>query len=332
MKMRFSIFGLLAGLLVGTLLTGFGQANAQEKYKIRVFELTDYLISFYTGRLAPPKDSSKKRTWAEYGALDLGVSTFAIHSGNQAVVYDTFTGPELAKWVRSYLERMGITRFTVVNSHWHLDHVGGNAVYQDSNIVANNSTFKELTARKAAIEAGKQWGPPAIKPLVLPNIVFDKRLDLQVGGVKVELHNVNIHTKDSVVAYIPSDKILLAGDTLEDSVTFLSEPASAVDQIKNMAALKRWDIARIYPNHGDPDVISKGGYGKGLIDATADYVGKLITKSHDKDFLKSSFQDFIRDSVKKGWVGIWKPYDHVHEINVKRIHKLYKDKPLPNLK
>ena len=32
---------------------------------------------------------------------------------------------------RDYLVRAGIKHFTLVNSHWHLDHVGGNAVYAD---------------------------------------------------------------------------------------------------------------------------------------------------------------------------------------------------------
>src|SRR4051812_12139162 len=100
----------------------------QQQYEIQVFKLNDHLTVFYTGRLAPPSVPADQRTWGESGALDLGIATFAIHSGREALVYDTFTSPDLAKWVRSYLERMGVARFTLVNSHWHLDHVGGNAV------------------------------------------------------------------------------------------------------------------------------------------------------------------------------------------------------------
>jgi cyclase len=289
------------------------------------------LTVFYTGRLAPPSVPADQRTWGEAGALDLGIATFAIHSGREALVYDTFTSTDLAKWVRSYLEQMGIARFTLVNSHWHLDHVGGNAVYQDSTIIGNRRTFDSLTEKKEAIEAGKLWGPPAIKPLVLPNLMFDKRLDVQVGAIRVELHNINIHTADSVVALLPSDKILLAGDTLEDSVTFVSEPDTVVEQLPNFKLMKQWDFTRILPNHGNPKVIAAGGYDKTLIDATSNYVRLLLAKAHDKGFVESAFEDYITDSVAKGWVSAWKPYQHVHEVNVKRISKVYQDKPLPRL-
>ena len=62
----------------------------------------------------------------------------------------------------------GIKRFTVVNSHFHLDHVGGNETYRDDIIVASKGTLQTLLERKEAIEAGKFWGPPAVAPLVLP--------------------------------------------------------------------------------------------------------------------------------------------------------------------
>ena len=35
--------------------------------------------------------------------------------------------------------------------------------------------------------------------------------------------------------------------------------------------MRQWDVAKIFPNHGDPDVIIKGGYDKTLIDATESY-------------------------------------------------------------
>ena len=41
-------------------------------------------------------------------------ATYAIHSGNQALVFDTFTSTAQAQWVHRYLERRGIERFTVV--------------------------------------------------------------------------------------------------------------------------------------------------------------------------------------------------------------------------
>ena len=42
---------------------------------------------------------------------------YAIHSGKEAIVYDTFTSLAHAEFVRSYLEKLGARKFTAVLSH-----------------------------------------------------------------------------------------------------------------------------------------------------------------------------------------------------------------------
>ena len=306
---------------------------AQYESNIRVLKLTDYLTAFYDGRPAtPPPKTDKPRTWVEYGSMDLGIASYVIHHGDRAVVYDTLPTVQQARWVRDYLEKMGIKRFTVVNSHFHLDHVGGNEAYRDEVIIASKGTLQTLAARKEAIETGKFWGPPAVSPLVLPNAVFERRMDITIGEITVELHNVNIHTPDSVVAYIPKDKIVLPGDTIEDSVVFISNPSNVVEQIDNLAEFGRWDITRLYPNHGNIEVIRKGGYDKGLIEATRIYLRNMVRRAKDEGFLEMPIEAVIGESLSKGWITLWEPYRHVHDVNRKRLYELYKDKPLPVIK
>jgi cyclase len=55
------------------------------------------------------------------------------------------------------------------------------------------------------------------------------------------------------------------------------------EHVKNLKEMRQWDIAKIFPNHGDPDVIVNGGYDKTFIDATASYITKVLTRSHDVD-------------------------------------------------
>jgi cyclase len=298
---------------------------------MRVFEINDHLISFYDGRPPPKPHPPGVRNWVDYGAMDVGVSTHVIHQGDQALVYDTFPTVEQAKWVRDYLEKRGIKKFTVVSSHWHLDHNGGNAVYSDVNRIATNLTIERLTEKKEKIEAGKEWGPPPINPLAIANVGIDSNTNYYVGTIKVELRPVNIHSADGLVIYIPNDRFLLAGDTLEDTVTFIAEPELVVEQYRNMLKYKQWDITKIFPNHGDPDVISHGGYNATLIDATTSYLRKVIMRAHDPDYLKGSLEDYVGDSVQKGWISIWEEYREPHEVNLKRVQATMKDKPLPQL-
>ena len=312
-------------------LMALGAADAAEM-NMRVFELNDHLLSFYDGRPAEPKTPHPDHNWADFGAMNVGVATYVVHRGDRALVYDTYPSTQQARWVRDYLVKAGIRHFTLVNSHWHLDHVGGNAVYADVDRISTDKTLQRLTAKRAAIEAGTEWGPPAIKPLVAPNIGITADTSYFVGDIKVELRPVNIHSEDGLVVYLPNDRILLAGDTLEDTLTFIVEPEQIGAQYRNLQKMKQWNIDRIYPNHGNPTVIANGGYRSTLNDATMDYLRRMVARAHDSDYLKGSMDEYVHDSVSKGWVTPWWAYREAHGANLAVVAKAYKNRPLPDLR
>lgn len=304
-----------------------GQESGQPT--IAVTALNDYLLFFFDGR--DPSTGPAQDNWVADAAMKLGIGTYAIHQGDQAIVYDTFTSLAQARWVRDYLTEQGVKRFTVVQSHWHLDHIAGNQIYSDSEIVSSLLTKQLLEEKKADIEAGKVWGPPAITPLVVPTTTYEGQRTLRVGDIEVELRNLNIHSKDTTVLYLPRDKILLAGDTLEDPLTYMVEIDQLHNHVAGLRTLLEMDIAAIYPNHGDPAVITGGGYDKQLIRATIAYITAMLTHAHDPDYLKGTMEDYIGESLAKGWVHAFEPYRAVHEMNLGLVHEYYKDKPLPTL-
>ncbi len=302
-----------------------------ESPKMNVIEINDHLTAFYTGRDESIPRYSADYNWVDDGAMKLGIATYAIHRGDEAIVYDTFTSNEQARWVRDYLANKGIRRFTVVLSHWHPDHVGGNEVYTDSHILAPDVGRHLMETLKAKIEQGEAFGPPGIKPLVLPDLAFRKRADLYLGDLKVELHNVNIHSPDSLVILIPADRILLAGDTLEDTVTFMVEFGDLAEHVKNLRKMRTMEFDRIYPNHGDPEVIAKGGYAKTFIDATVDYITKMVKRAKTRDYLDGKLEEYIGVSMKKQWIRLYEPYRDVHRDNLKGVYEYYKKRKLPEI-
>ena len=298
---------------------------------LRVMPINDHLTAFYQGR---PDEASVKpgpKHWPDLGAIFGGVATYAIHQGDTAVVYDTFTDTASAQWVRDYLAKVGVRRFILVNSHWHLDHIGGNAVYADSMRIATEATRQKLTDKRAAIEDGTEEGPPAIKPLLVPNIGIapGNTVTLMVGTVRVLLHPEAIHSADGLVIELPDDKILLAGDTLEDTATFVAEPQTIPQQYSNLGAMRQWGFTRILPNHGNPQVIAKGGYGLGLIDMTRAYIRRLVEHSHDADFQTQTLESYVGDAVKRGDVSVWWAYHEAHANNLAVVAKAWKDQPIP---
>ena len=295
-----------------------------------VHHQSDYLISFFAGR-QPGKRYAEEQNWVDDSAIKLGTAMYAIHSGAEAIVYDTFTSVAHAEFVRLYLEKMGIRKFTVVLSHWHLDHIAGNAVFDDSAIIATSLTRDALVRHRSDIEAGKVWGPPAIAPLVFPNIMFDDHMELRVGEIVLDLRRMNIHSIDGCVVYLAKDKLLLAGDTLEDPLTYMIEVENLADHVKSLREMRGWDIAKILPNHGNPEIIKKGGFDKTLIEATMDYVTKMLSRAHDADYLDGTMEDYIGEEAAKGWIYPFEPYREVHGQNLKLVHDYWKDKELPEI-
>jgi len=299
---------------------------------IEVIRINDHLIGFYEGRHPSndPPFAENYDNWVYYGAMNLGVSTYAILKGDRAILYDTMAVPEQARWIRDYLKEMGVRRFTVVLSHWHLDHIGGNCEFKHSDIISTRKTRDLMAANKKAIEAGELWGPPQIKPLILPNISFEDKLDMYLDDLKVECLRFNIHSSDSSLIYIPSDKILLAGDTLEDTVTYIMEPQDIPIHVAGMKRLKTMAIEAIYPNHGSPEVIAQRGYTMEFIDSTMGYVTRMVKRSHDPGYLDTTIKDFVSDYLARGWITYFEPYEASHQHNLKIIYDYWKERELPS--
>ena len=244
-------------------------------------EINSNITAFYFGAEGEPEyhyaDSPVDNDWVVGACYSLGVASYVIHSGDSCLVFDTLCSPEQANIIKSYLEKnLGITKFTVVLSHWHLHHIGGNELYKDYNIVATRKTRQYLQDLKCEIEAGtSSWGPPAIERVRLPNIVFDDNLSIFIGNLEVQLRSFNIHSDDSLCIYIPQFKMLLAGDMVEDTIPFISNPNDVCTHLQNYAKLSELDIAVILPNHCRLQALKKGGYSKGLIESSCYYLKKL---------------------------------------------------------
>jgi glyoxylase-like metal-dependent hydrolase (beta-lactamase superfamily II) len=285
---------------------------------MRVLHPGDGIVAFYDGRVEGYR-FAEALNWVDDGALGLGIASYAIVDGDHALVYDTHVSVEHARFVRDALEAAGVTRFVVVLSHKHLDHIAGTEVFADCEVVATRLTAEALAAAKDAIEAGTQAGPPGIDPLVLPTRTFEDRTTLDVGRRRVELIHVDIHSDDAAVLWLADERVLLAGDTLEDTVTYVSEPGGLDRHLAGLDELAALDPARILPNHGDPDVIAAGGYPPGLIDATRDYLHVLQRCAAEPELRATPLPELVADAVAAGWLTYYEPYEEVHRENLAAV-------------
>ncbi len=285
--------------------------------RLRVLRPAPGVLAFYEGR-EPGHRFAPGPNWVDDGALSLGIASYALVAGDQAIVYDTHVAPDRGAEIRRLLAAEGVRRITVVLSHWHLDHVAGTAAFADCEVIANTRTAAHLAARKAAIEAGTDHGAPAIRPLILPTRTFDGRLSLSLGDRQVDLITANIHSDDATVLWLPDARLLLAGDTVEDTVTYVGEPAAFATHLADLARLAALAPARILPNHGAPAVIAAGGYGPGLIGATADYIRWLMALAHDPARAAEPLATVVGPALARGDLVWFAPYTAIHRQNIDR--------------
>ncbi|MGB7269495.1 MAG: MBL fold metallo-hydrolase [Albidovulum sp.] len=285
---------------------------------LRILEPHPGILAFYDGRVDGHR-FIKGPNWVDGGAITLGIASYAVISGSHALIYDTHVSVAHAGFIKETLTAHGVTHFTVVLSHWHLDHVAGTEVFADCEIIANNKTFAHLSEKRADIEAGALEGPPAISPLVLPNQMFDARKTVNIGSLSVEVIEANIHSDDATVVWIKELGILLAGDTMEDTVTYVDEPQNFATHLADLDRLAALDAQFILPNHGDPDIIASGGYGSGLIKAQKQYIRTLERCRQELDLREKPLEDLISEPLSMGWVKLFEPYREIHAENLERV-------------
>jgi cyclase len=282
---------------------------------LRVLRPAPNIYAFYDGRVEGYR-FAEGENWVDEGALSLGIASYAIVDGMHAVVYDTHISVEHAKFIRKALTEAGVKNFTIVLSHWHLDHVAGTEAFADCRIISNKRTLDHLTQRKAAIESGTSSGPPAINPLILPTQAFEGRMQLQVGNLTIDLIEANIHSDDATVLWLASERVLLAGDTLEDTVTYVGEPENFDIHLADLDRLWALNPARILPNHGDPEIIALGGYEKTFIRANQQYIRMLKRCVSEPDLRSKPLRDVITGPLEAGWVNLYAPYEAIHRQNI----------------
>ncbi len=282
---------------------------------LRVLEPAPHIVAFYDGRIASTRLYSDEPNWLDNGAYSLGVASYVVYDGNEAIVFDTHISIAHAKAIRQELENRGITSFRVVLSHYHHDHVAGNEAFKDCEIIASRKTEQALLENQQDYATVK----PSIDPLVMPTTIFEGEKTVHVGDIEITLRPLEIHSFDGLVLYLPETGILLAADTLEDTVTYVDEPQRLDVHLTELDRLSTWDIATILPSHGDPERIASGGYDDTFIKATHDYVAKLLHCPKDPKLGAQTLRKFVAADIESGALIYFDAYEQVHRNNVKAV-------------
>lgn len=215
----------------------------------------------------------KNQEWFEVYKLDN--STYAIHEPgvfqevltylvigeNNAVLLDTGMGIGNIKLVVDELTEKPVS---VINTHSHLDHLGGNhlfsdiAIYDDSNAIETMQMKNDYWRRyEKRILSWKPW-PKGFTPetfRIYPSnptrLLYDKDR-IELGGRTLEVLHAPGHCPDEIVLFDRAKRGLFTGDAFYLARLYAHGPSSDLDVYYNTA--KRLanlipEVDWLYPSH-----------------------------------------------------------------------------------
>jgi len=141
-------------------------------------------------------------------------------------------------------EKIKAKDITIVNTHDHFDHTGGNSLYPQAKIIAGEYTKK-------------QWDDDAGDASRYPDITLrpGEEKVLKIGSETVHIYNIGrAHTWNDVVVYFENRKLLAVGDlvfnnmhpaVIAKSGTKVSSWINALETLS-----KKYQIKTLVPGHG----------------------------------------------------------------------------------
>jgi cyclase len=179
----------------------------------------------------------------------------AIIDSGTATVVDTLLCPALAVGIREELQARSVCPETVVNTHPHIDHTGGNASFSDCELLADPATVRMVSqlARDASFLPG--LFPEFAEELRAIRILPPSPLDVRTLGRAARATVLSCgpaHTPGDIAVWMPGERVLISGDLCFNGVTPLALGGHAhvsrwVQAVDELIALEPQVVV---PGHG----------------------------------------------------------------------------------
>lgn len=222
---------------------------------------------------------TKRETWCNIAFVKFKDKGLMVDSG----LY-----PINAEIARKTAERvMNVQIKYLIITHHHADHVFGNQVFEDCEIIASSNTIEMMKMQlenywtEENLEQDKQESPDLIQKwenlkIVLPKTSFNGRYLLEDEDFQIEIIETNGHSSGSSFIFVKPDKVLIAGDLLFSKIfPFAGEStANPFLWIKALEMMIEYHPRKIVPGHGEITDIKE-------LEIHKDYMQKLTKKIED---------------------------------------------------
>jgi glyoxylase-like metal-dependent hydrolase (beta-lactamase superfamily II) len=146
----------------------------------------------------------------------------------------------------------------VVLTHYHAVRVMGASAYGAREVIASTGTHELIVERGQADFESEVGRFPrlfedvaSVPGLTWPTMAFSDRLTLWLGRRRVDLlHLGRGHTAGDIVAWLPDERVMFAGDLIEHGATPYTGDAHLKDWPRTLDRLEELGAAKAVPGRG----------------------------------------------------------------------------------
>jgi len=238
------------------------------------------------------------------------------------IVVDTFVTADAAKTLLGEIQKLTKLPIKfVVNTHYHLDHVAGNAVYaQTGAVIIGHKNLRGWINT----ENLKFFGPTPkpeqkslVEGLVAPDLTYDSAVELFVGAKPVVVRYYPGHTGGDSVVFSPGAQVVFTGDlfwrkTLPNLIDGTTDKWAETDA--KLAA--EFPNAKFVSGHGDVGTAEDVKDFEGYLNDLRAAIRQAIKNGQSGDGLIAAVTAQIQPKYSQ-----WDAYDYFLKRNIADTEK-----------
>ena len=272
----------------------------------------------------------EKLTANAYAYSAEGDPTSGVVIGDDGVmVIDTRSTPVAAEDLIKRIRR--VTRKPikyVVLTHYHAVRVLGASAYQAEQVICSQPThelIKERGRQDYRSEVGRFprlfQGVESVPGLTWPTLTFQDRMTLMMGELEVQIIQIGRgHTKGDTIVWLPRQRVLFAGDLVENGATPYTGDAYIGEWPSTLNKLRALKPKMLVPGRGG--ATKTPATSAAAIAGTEDFLKRLhrsvaagVQKGHS---LKQVYDRTTRTLDKR--FGQWEIFDHCMPFDISRCY------------